>query len=140
MDILPASDIVASGLAADKRALEITMENVANQHATRGADGKPYKAKEVTFETTMQEMDGGSGRRLHGVQIAAITENGQPGLKTFDPDHPHADEDGWVENSNVSLSREMANSMKYSRNSEALLAMHKHSMKMTEMAIMMGRQ
>jgi flagellar basal-body rod protein FlgC len=42
--------IAASGLSAQRQRMEIIAQNIANADVTRGADGQPYKRKELVLE------------------------------------------------------------------------------------------
>ena len=61
MNLIPAVDVTASALAAEKVRLDVVSQNIANAHTTRGANGKPYARKTVSFEAEMNRADGLNG-------------------------------------------------------------------------------
>jgi flagellar basal-body rod protein FlgC len=42
--------IAASGIAAQRQRMEVIAQNIANADVTRGADGQPYKRRDVVLE------------------------------------------------------------------------------------------
>jgi flagellar basal-body rod protein FlgC len=129
MSIFGSMDISASGLAAERLRMDVTAENLANAQTTRGANGQPYRRKEVVlqqaaggFDTALTSAMGGgavnaSGPR--GVQVAAIVEDGTPNRMIYDPGHPDARPDGYVEMPNVDSVTEMVDLISASRAYEA---------------------
>ena len=51
MSLFGALDISASGLSAERMRMDVTAENLANAQTTRGANGGPYRRKEVVLQT-----------------------------------------------------------------------------------------
>ena len=60
MGLFDALDISATGLTAERLRMDVTAENLANAQTTRGADGQPYRRKEVV----LQEAPGSFGASL----------------------------------------------------------------------------
>jgi flagellar basal-body rod protein FlgC len=112
--------------------MDVTAENLANAQTTRGADGRPYRRKEVV----LSEIDsggfgsqlakaigagraGGSQSRPGGVEVTGITQDGTPGKLVYDPGHPDADAEGYVRMPNVDTVAEMVDLISASRAYEA---------------------
>lgn len=138
MDLLPAIDVTASALNAEKIRLEIISQNIANVQTTRGPDGLPYKRKEVSFEAELQQVGDGS-RTATGVRVADITDDKTPGQRIYNPSHPHADAAGMVEMPNVNLAREMVDLIAASRTYEANLSVVRTARQMAQQALQIGR-
>jgi len=129
MGLFDAIDVAGSGLSAERLRMDVTAENLANAQTTRGADGRPYRRKEVvlteaaggptaTFASTLSSaMERGSGPR--GVQVAGIVEDTSPNRSVYDPGHPDANADGYVELPNVNTVTEMVELISASRAYEA---------------------
>ena len=66
-----------------------------------------------------QRCGGGSGAAPGGVQVAGITEDTTPAQRTYDPGHPDADAQGYVEMPNVDTVEEMVDLISSSRAYEA---------------------
>ena len=61
----------------------------------------------------------GSGNIPRGVMVDSITESENPTRIIYDPSHPDADKDGYVEVPNVNIVEEMVNMVNASRAYEA---------------------
>lgn len=133
MNLITGGNIISDGLSAQKAAMELYVQNIANQHTTRTEDGGAYKAKKPVFESYMNA----SGKPT--VHIKNIMEDKTPGIKEYDPQHPHADASGMVENSNVSTSQEMIAFNQSIQTSEALLAIANQSTRMASQTLNIGK-
>ena len=123
MAFLSSMNIVGSGLTAQQLRLDVISENITNINTTRTEAGGPYRRKTVTMEsiegqTTFQaalarahgrnaSADGAAG----GVRVTEITEDPSDFKLVYDPTHPDANEEGYVEMPNVDLVKEMADAM-----------------------------
>ena len=130
MSFLSAFNICASGLTAQRKRLDVASENIANIETTRTESGEPYRRKMVV----LQEIGDNSSFRSHlakasqlqngnrgGVRVAEIVEDERPFEMVYDPTHPDANEDGYVERPNVDILKETIDSMAASRAYDASL-------------------
>ena len=120
-------DTSASGLTAQRLRLDVISQNMANASTTRTEDGGPYKRKSVVFEQVQNEPGSSFSSILNkkkqagnnGVRVAQIVEDESEGSLVYDPTHPDANEDGYVEMPNVNIVDEMVNMISASRSYEA---------------------
>lgn len=129
MGMFDAINASGSGLTAERLRMDVTAENLANAQTTRGADGNPYRRKEVVLQETGRGSFGsmltsamGTGRgatSAGGVQVAGITEDDAPNKLVYDPGHPDANAEGYVEMPNVNSVTEMVDLISASRGYEA---------------------
>ena len=128
MSLFGGLDISASGLTAERLRMDVTAENLANAQTTRGADGQPYRRKEVVLQeapgsfgaSLSKAMDAGSGgTQGGGVQVAGIVQDSAPLKRVYDPGHPDADAQGYVSMPNVDTVTEMVDLIGASRAYEA---------------------
>jgi flagellar basal-body rod protein FlgC len=127
MGLFDAIDASASGLSAERLRMDVTAENLANAQTTRGADGQPYRRKEVVLQSAGAEASFssvfgaalGRGAGARGVQVAGIVEDQAGGRKVYDPGHPDANQDGYVTMPNVNSVMEMTELITSSRAYEA---------------------
>jgi flagellar basal-body rod protein FlgC len=90
--------------------------NLANADTVAGPDGKPYKARQVVFQTELMGAAGALGSQASaGVRVTNVVESDTPGRRVHDPKHPAADAQGYVTFSNVSAVEEMVNMISASR-------------------------
>ena len=129
MGLFDALDISGSGLSAERLRMDVVAENLANAQTTKGANGQPYKRKEVV----LQEVGGsgfaatlaaatGSGQSSgvgRGVQVAGIVQDSTPGKQVYDPGNPDANAQGYVTMPNVEPVTEMVDLITASRSYEA---------------------
>jgi flagellar basal-body rod protein FlgC len=127
MSLFGGMEISASALTAQRLRMNVTAENLANAQTTRGADGQPYRRKEVVLQQVAQggfgaqltaAMGGGRGRP-GGVEVAGINEDQTAGKRIYDPSHPDADEQGYVTMPNVDTVTEMVDLIDAQRAYEA---------------------
>lgn len=109
MSLFNVFNIAGSALNAQSMRLNTTASNMANVESALGADGKPYKAKQVVFQAVQMGSDG------QGVKVNQIVESAAPGRMVYDPKSPVANEQGYVTMSNVDPVEEMVNMISASR-------------------------
>ena len=130
MGFLNPLDVCASGMTAQWQRMDIAAENITNASTTRTENGGPYRRKMVVFEpmeyetTFKKHMDREILRQREdsmGVRVAEIVEDERPGEMVYDPTHPDADANGYVEMPNVDILKETVDSMAASRAYDASL-------------------
>ena len=128
MSMFGGLEISGSALTAQRLRMNVTAENIANAETTKGADGNPYRRKEVTlqsvgqagsFGSQLSQAMGTSGVAPGGVQATEITEDPTNGKLVYDPGHPDADEQGYVRMPNVDTVTEMVDLIDAQRAYEA---------------------
>ena len=132
-------------MMAQRLRMDIISQNVNNAVTTRTEDGTPYVRQVVVFteDTTYDNLgiqdfidrktksivNGNmpfssvlqmnlSDRRKrtgNGVVVTEIVEDETPLTPVYDPSHPDADEDGYLELPNVDMVKEMADAMAATR-------------------------
>lgn len=124
MNFFSAMEIVASGLTAQRTRLNLVASNLANAQTTRTAEGGPYRRRDPVFvtqpvSTRFAELQGPTAQQASLVEVAEINVDDQPPRTVYDPDHPDADTEGYVQMPNVNVIEEMVNMMTASRAYEA---------------------
>lgn len=120
MSVFDSMRINGSGLTLERLKLDTISTNIANVNTTRTAEGGPYRKKEVTFEENLMSKKNGLGgmEKSFGVKPTGIEESDEI-LLAYDPLSPDADEDGYVQQSNVNMADEMVEMMNTLRTYEA---------------------
>lgn len=145
MGLFNSIDVSATGLTLQRRKLDTVAENLANVETTRTDDGGPYRRKRVVVEEAKEsipfraEMDQAQTKlyrtnRAHrpsslrnsnnSLELSKVdSEEVQAPKDSFrlvhDPDHPDADEDGFVKMPDIEIVTEMVDMMAASRAYEA---------------------
>lgn len=123
MSVFNSMKINASGLTLERLKMDIISTNIANVNTTRTEDGGPYSRKEVIFEESLLEaknkLTGKMEKKSFGVRVTEIAEDNENYKVLYDPEHPDADEDGYVLAPNVNLVDEMIDLINTQRAYEA---------------------
>ena len=101
--------IAGSALTAQSARLNAVASNLANADSVVGADGQPYRAKQVVFKATAVEGGG------IGVRVTQVVDSTAPLRMMYDPKNPAADGQGYVALPNVNVVDEMVNMISASR-------------------------
>lgn len=134
MGVFDSFNINTSGLTLERMKLDTISTNIANVNTTRTEEGGAYKRKTVTFQESLKkETDSNKGKSA-GVRTTGIREDAN--TKTvYQPEHPDADENGYLELPNVNLSDEMINMMNTLRTYEANVTAFESSKTMMKKAL-----
>ena len=122
-------DASASGLTAERLRMDVISNNIANSNTTRTETGGAYKRRFVvfeprtrepkTFEKALMQAVGLSRQTGEGVRAVSIMEDDTQGPIVYDPGHPDANADGYVEKPNVNIVTEMVDMITAQRAYEA---------------------
>ena len=121
MNIFSAMEIVASGLIAQRTRLNLVASNLANAETTRTAEGGPYRRRDPVFvtrpvATRFADLQSDPvAQQASLVEVDRIETDTSPPRLVYDPDHPDADTEGYVQMPNVNVIEEMVNMMTASR-------------------------
>lgn len=150
MAFLSSFDISASGMTAQRLRMDIAAENIANMDTTRTESGGPYYKKQVvlesyganSFQQALNEASKSAGYSIGsgaGVRVSSIIENKSDMKKVYNPEHPDADEDGYVTMANVNQLEETIDSMSALRSYEANVTAFNAMKAMAQKALEIGR-
>jgi flagellar basal-body rod protein FlgC len=138
-----ALNVSANGMSAQRKRMNAIASNIANAETTRTEDGGPYTRKMVlmheqsngTFSKMLNgdefnlgvtnkfhiasSQNGGSINTVVNGVSAEETEDTTPFKMIYDPNHPDADETGYVEMPNVNVVNEMVDMISATRSYEA---------------------
>ncbi len=119
MDLLSSMRISATGLAAQTTRMNTISSNIAN------AESPDYKRKDPVFQANADREHFGEilknkmDEQAQGVLVTEIAEDTRPPKLIYNPSHPQARQDGYVEMPNVNVVEETANMMAATRAYEA---------------------
>jgi flagellar basal-body rod protein FlgC len=117
-------EVSASGLSAERLAMDVIANNIANANTTHTPQGGAFKRQLVVFAQKDDPTTGGDGVSDEtggqaGVQAVGVVQDQSPDRLVFDPSNPDADPRGYVHYPNVSIVKEMVDMMAASRAYEA---------------------
>jgi flagellar basal-body rod protein FlgC len=127
MGLYNSIEVSASGLSAERVAMDVIANNIANVNTTRTAEGGPFKRQLVVFQQkseaatprTAAAESGDPGASDAGVNVVGIVADQSADRLVYDPSHPDADVNGYVHYPNVDVVKEMVDMMAASRAYEA---------------------
>jgi len=145
MNFFDALRVSSSGLAAQRVRMNLAANNLANINTTKTPEGGPYRRKDVVFASQPLEKSFGETLRsgmigkLSEVRVAGIIDDPRPAHMKHDPQHPDADENGYVKTPNIKLMEEMVNMISATRSYEANVTAIKASKDMALKALEIGK-
>lgn len=146
MSFLKSFDISASGMAAQRLRLDVASANIANIETTRTENGGPYRRKMVTLESIngqsfRDSLNGAASKTASpgGVRATEIVDDLTDLKPVYDPEHPDADENGYVQLPNIDLIEEVSDGMAASRAYEANITAFNALKLMAQKALDIGK-
>jgi flagellar basal-body rod protein FlgC len=142
---MDAMEISLSGLDVEWKRLEIIAQNLANVNTTRTGDGGAYLPLRLvsgpgeTFQQVLSEQRTQS-QALGGVTVYGIEPTDSAARRVYEPNHPHAEVDGFVSYPGVNHSEEMTLMIKTARAYEANLVAMAAAQQIYSSALQIGRQ
>lgn len=116
MSLFRIFDVAGSAMSAQSVRLNTTASNLANADSVSSSVDETYRARRPVFAAMLQEAGSGQpGNESVGVQVQGIVESDAPLLKEYNPNHPMADQDGFIYKPNVNPVEEMADMISASR-------------------------
>jgi flagellar basal-body rod protein FlgC len=139
-----AIEISLSALDVEWRRIEVIAQNLANMNTTRTESGDVYRPLRLvsgpSAEFSALLEAGYAGIAPAGVRVMGIEPQADALRRAFEPNHPHADADGFVSYPNVDHASEMTLMIRASRAYEANLAAVNIAREMYSSALDIGRQ
>jgi len=130
-DIIKTMRISGAGMRAQGQRLRVISENLANANSLPQEPGqKPYRRKVITFKNVLDRTIG-----LETVRTGKIRPDRSDFGKRYEPSHPAADADGYVQTPNVNTMIEMTDMREAQRSYEANLSVIKTSKQMLNQTI-----
>ncbi len=146
MGIFNIMNTSASGLTAERLRMDVIADNIANAQTTRGANGEAYRRKMVVFKENKKEfiipmnMSKNEKKALEGgVRVVEIAEDQSPLNIIYDPNHPDANEKGYVTMPNVNTVTEMVDMITATRAYEANSTIITNAKAMANSALQIGK-
>jgi flagellar basal-body rod protein FlgC len=110
--------IASAGMALEKLRLDVVASNIAHQHTLLNADGSGFQPMKVLatasdFDTFLDEIHDTD------IQTVAIVPQENPPNKIYQPGHPSADGQGYINYPGISTIDEMTTLLRAERGYEA---------------------
>lgn len=151
MAFLSALNIPLSGMTAERLRMDIISQNVANADNVATTAEDAYKRQMVvfgedrTFRNLLFTKLGTGEAHFHkyiqyrGVEVREVVEDPTPAEPVYDPNHPLADEYGYVYESNVDVATEQLDAIEAANMYDANLAVFEVVKSMAQKALNIGK-
>ncbi len=107
-------DIAGSGMNAQSLRLNLTASNLSNANSVSSSIDETYRSRQPVFAAELKNvMD--SNNAASSVTVKGVVESKAPPVMEYEPNHPMANEEGYIFKPNVNTVEEMANMMSASR-------------------------
>lgn len=148
MSLSNVFDIAGSGMNAQSIRINTTASNIANAESASSSIDETYRARKPYFAVMHQQaletdadnnfmhIEGGIGA---GVQVKGIMEKDAPLQPRYQPDHPLANEDGYVYYPNVNVVEEMTDMISSSRSYQMNVEVLKTAKQMLQRTLSLGQ-
>jgi flagellar basal-body rod protein FlgC len=142
-------DIAGSGMTAQSLRLNTTASNIANAETASSSTDTTYRARKPVFSAIQQSMlnpdtrDAGfqsSDGPGAGVRVEGVVESDAELQMRYEPNHPAANEDGYVFYPNVNVVEEMADMMSSSRSFQMNVDIMNTAKSMMQRILTLGQQ
>ncbi len=146
MSLIDIFDISGSGMSAQSVRLNTTASNIANADSVAPTEAETYRARYPVFAAELENAGGHLPLTAEqgeeggdAVSVLGVVESDKPLQKRYEPDHPYADENGYVSYPNVSVVEEMANMMSASRSFQLNVEVMNTVRTLSERVLSMGQ-
>ena len=123
-------NIAGSGLSMHQTWLDTLSYNIANVNTVRATSENAFQAQYLMA----QAQDGASG-----VRVSGIAQGDAEGRLVYQPDHPLADEEGYVRMPDIDLGSQMSQLIMAQRGFQAQSSVIKNAQDVYQSALSIGR-
>ncbi len=125
--------IAVQGMKAQRTRINVIANNIANVTTTRTDEGGAFRRQMAIFRG--EEVNPLINPRKMGVRVTDIVPDQSPLRRVYEPNHPDADEEGYVSYPNVNIHVEMSDLVSAQRAYDANIAVIASSKRMTQKAL-----
>ena len=140
--------ISSSGMSAQTVRLNTIASNIANAESTSSSIEETYRARHPVFALVRETVGQDGFRQMnfdkgvnsgYGVEVKGIVESDAPLQKRYEPHHPEADEEGYVNYPNVNVVEEMADMISASRSFQTNVEVMNTAKQMMQRILTLGQ-
>ncbi|MGO2741076.1 MAG: flagellar basal body rod protein FlgC [Cellulosimicrobium funkei] len=126
-----ALGIAGTGLTLHRKWLDAVADNLANVNTVTSTDDAAFRARYVLATE--------GGEKNPGAYVAGAAWGSAEGRLTYEPDHPLADEDGYVRYPDIDMSEQMGSLILTQRGYQANAAVIDRAKTAYEAALQIGK-
>ncbi|MFC1234360.1 flagellar basal body rod protein FlgC [Vibrio sp. DW001] len=138
MSLFNVFNVTGSAMSAESVRLNTTSSNLANADSISGSAKETYRARHAVFGA---ELNKAGFNRDHNVpvKVLGIVESDKPLQAEYNPEHPLANDEGYIYKPNVNVMEEMANMISASRSYQTNVQVADASKQMLLRTLQMGQ-
>ncbi|MHA6963328.1 flagellar basal body rod protein FlgC [Zobellella denitrificans] len=138
MSLFKVFDISGSAMSAQSVRLNTTASNLANADSVSSSINETYRARKPVFAADLDRALSDRQESV-GVKVLGVVETNKPLQKEFRPDHPMADQDGFIYKPNVNVVEEMTDMLSASRNYQTNVQVADAAKQMLQQTLRLGK-
>jgi flagellar basal-body rod protein FlgC len=140
MALMDIFNVSGSAMAAQSIRLNTTASNLANAQSVAEDPADTYRAKHPIFKEALESSGFAEANIARGgVEVTEIVESKAPLNLRYEPDHPYANEEGYVAYPNVSVVEEMSNMISASRSFQVNVEVMNTARTLAERVLNLGK-
>lgn len=140
MSLYNVFNISGTGMSAQSVRLNTTASNLSNANSVSSSADETYRARHPVFAAELSKAVNSQQGESVGVKVLGIVESNKPLKREFNPEHPLADNDGFIYKPNVNVVEEMANMISASRNYQTNVQVADAAKQMLSRTLRMGQR
>ncbi len=138
MSLFNVFNVTGSAMSAESVRLNTTASNLANADSVSSSAKETYKARHAVFGAELNKARHGRDPNVP-VRVLGIVESNKPLNAEYNPDHPLANEEGFIYKPNVNVMEEMANMISASRSYQTNIQVADANKQMLLRTLQMGQ-
>lgn len=142
MSLFNVFNISGTGMSAQSMRLNTTASNIANADSVSSSVEETYRARHPVFAAEMQKAAIGqeASQASVGVEVLGVVESDKPLNVEYSPNHPMADQNGYIYKPNVNVVEEMTNMISASRSYQTNVQLAESAKNMLNKTLMIGQR
>jgi len=137
MSLFNVFGISGSALQAQTLRLNTISSNMANANSVSSSTGETFRARHPVFAPMVNSFD--NDKKAVGVRVLGVVESNKPLRTEYSPNHPMADENGYIHLPNVNMVEEMADMISASRSYQSNVEVMTTAKKMLMRTLQLGQ-
>ncbi|HAS3608323.1 TPA: flagellar basal body rod protein FlgC [Vibrio cholerae] len=138
MSLFSVFNVTGSAMSAESVRLNTTSSNLANADSISSSAKDTYKARHAVFGAELSKARFNRDPNVP-VKVLGIVESDKPLVAEFNPEHPLANDEGYIYKPNVNVMEEMANMISASRSYQTNVQVADTSKQMLLRTLQMGQ-
>ena len=139
MSLFNVFNISGAGMSAQSMRLNTTASNIANADSVGSSIDQTYRARHPVFAAEMQKAAAGQDESV-SVKVLGIVESNKPLGVEYAPEHPMADQEGYIYKPNVNVIEEMTNMISASRSYQTNIQIAESAKSMLTKTLLLGQR